>query len=108
MPIWMFLVLLYRELGVTFLRTILFNKGIAMAARKGGKFKAILYAISGGAGLLVIGAHGFNLDSGLVQASRIVALASFSLSVLVSVLSFIDYVAVFLRLYRESETKSKV
>ena len=107
MPIWMFLVLLYRELGVTFLRTILFNRGIAMAARKGGKFKAILYAISGGTGLLVIGAHGFNLGSDLTQASQVVALVSFSLSVFVSVLSFIDYVVVFLRLYRESDAKAK-
>ena len=107
MPIWMFLILLYRELGITFLRTILFNRGIAMAARKGGKFKAILYAISGGAGLLVIGATGFNLDSSLVQATRIIALVSFGLSVFVSVISFVDYVIVFLRLYRESKAKLK-
>ena len=107
MPIWMFLIILYRELGVTFLRTILFNRGIAMAARKGGKAKAILYAISGGAGLLVIGAIHFHFDQSIQQFTQTVALISFSLSVLVSAVSFVDYVFVFLKLYRESEAQSK-
>lgn len=108
MPTWMFLIILYRELGVTFLRTILFNRGIAMAARRGGKAKAILYAISGGSGLLVIGAQGFQFEAGILQLTQVVALISFGLSVLVSAASFIDYVFVFLRLYRESEAKSKL
>ena len=107
MPVWMFLIIMYRELGVTFLRTILFNRGIAMGARRGGKAKAILYAISGGSGLVVIGARGFGLSIELQNWSEIFALCSFGLSVLVSFLSFIDYVIVFLRLYRESEVKSK-
>lgn len=102
MPVWMFLLLLYRELGITFLRTVLFNRGVAMAARRGGKLKAILYALSGGAGLLVYGATRFGLDAPWTQASQIVALALFGLSVLVSLVSFVDYVVVFMRLYRQA------
>ena len=51
MPAWAFLPILYRELGVTYLRMILYKDGIALAANRWGKLKAVFYAFSGGFGL---------------------------------------------------------
>ena len=42
-PLWFFLVVLYRELTMTFLRLLLVQKGIVQAASAGGKLKAVLY-----------------------------------------------------------------
>ncbi|MCF7954037.1 MAG: CDP-alcohol phosphatidyltransferase family protein, partial [Spirochaetales bacterium] len=42
MPAWVFLIILYRELGVTFLRMVMIKRGTAMAASIYGKFKAVL------------------------------------------------------------------
>jgi CDP-diacylglycerol---glycerol-3-phosphate 3-phosphatidyltransferase len=52
MPLWVFLIILYRELSVTFLRMILMGKGVAMAASIWGKSKAVLYAVSAILGIL--------------------------------------------------------
>jgi len=54
MPVWTLLVIIYRELGVTFLRMVLMGCGTVMAAGIWGKAKAVLYAVSGGCGLLFV------------------------------------------------------
>ncbi|WP_294430439.1 CDP-diacylglycerol--glycerol-3-phosphate 3-phosphatidyltransferase [uncultured Treponema sp.] len=47
MPMILFVLILYRELSQSFLRTIALKKGVAIAARKGGKLKTVFYIISG-------------------------------------------------------------
>jgi CDP-diacylglycerol--glycerol-3-phosphate 3-phosphatidyltransferase len=47
MPLWIFLIILYREFSILFLRMMLSGRGIAMGARPGGKLKAGLYMVSG-------------------------------------------------------------
>ena len=42
-PAWFFLIVLYREVSVTFVRMLLMQKGIVQAASSGGKTKAVLY-----------------------------------------------------------------
>jgi CDP-diacylglycerol--glycerol-3-phosphate 3-phosphatidyltransferase len=54
MPVWILAVLIYRELGITFIRTILFRKGIAVPASIWGKGKAVLYSLSGFCGISYI------------------------------------------------------
>lgn len=54
MPGWVFLILLYRDLGVSFIRLMVMSKGVALAARMSGKIKAWVYAIAGGAGLALV------------------------------------------------------
>ena len=51
-PAWVFLLLLYRDLGVAFIRLSISRKGIVMGARVSGKVKATVYAIGGFAGLV--------------------------------------------------------
>lgn len=55
MPLWTFLIILYRELAVTFLRMILMGRGVAMAASIWGKAKAVLYAVSAVLGIAYVG-----------------------------------------------------
>lgn len=102
MPVWIFILIMYREIGIIFLRMMLVRDGIALAARKGGKLKAVMYAVSAGFGLLMlmhlrIG----NLES-LMPVLPWVTLASFGLAVALSWISMIDYIIVIRRHYREA------
>jgi CDP-diacylglycerol---glycerol-3-phosphate 3-phosphatidyltransferase len=47
MPLWILLIILYREFSILFLRMLLAEKGIAMGARPGGKTKAVAYMAAG-------------------------------------------------------------
>lgn len=53
-PLWFFLVVLYREVSMTFLRMLMVQRGVVQAASKGGKAKAWLYFLSGLLGLVSV------------------------------------------------------
>ena len=53
-PLWFFLIVMYRELSMTFLRLLLIQKGTVQGASSGGKFKAVLYFLVSLAGMLLI------------------------------------------------------
>ena len=92
-----FLIVLYREFSILFVRNLMLKKGITMGARMGGKIKTVTYILAGGLALLAASVIRLSLGSGLSQwivlASRVV----FGLSVLVAVISFIDYLVIFTR-----------
>ena len=46
-PIWIFILIFYREFCMLFIRLIAIQKGVAIAARKGGKLKTVLYIVTG-------------------------------------------------------------
>lgn len=52
MPVFVFAIILYRELGILFIRMLAVKHGFVMGARAGGKLKAWFYAFSGISGLL--------------------------------------------------------
>ena len=53
MPVWVLLVLIYRDVGVSYIR-VLFSRGrVILPARISGKVKAWVYAFAGGAGTAV-------------------------------------------------------
>ena len=54
MPVWVFALVLYRDISVSFIRLLMAKKGTAMAARISGKIKAFVYAFAGIAGLVFI------------------------------------------------------
>lgn len=47
MPLILFVLIMYREFSQSFLRMVASKKGVAIAARKGGKFKTVFYIVSG-------------------------------------------------------------
>lgn len=96
MPLWVLLVVLYREFGILFLRMILAERGLAMGARPGGKLKAVVYMLSGALSLVYwviprIGSSRSIFDPALYYA----ILGLYVLAAMLSIGSFIDYVVQF-------------
>ena len=54
MPFWIFFIVLYRDLGVSFIRQLIARGGISMAARLSGKIKALVYGLAGLAGVFSV------------------------------------------------------
>jgi CDP-diacylglycerol---glycerol-3-phosphate 3-phosphatidyltransferase len=91
MPAWVFIIILYREFGILFIRMMLFRDGIALAAKTGGKIKAVFYAIAGGAGLLVFTSGAMRPQSTEHVVFYWTAQVAFLVSAILAVISFIDY-----------------
>lgn len=96
LPAFLFLILLYRELGISFVRMLASRQGVAIGARKGGKAKTVLYIVAAGFSLAIESAIRLGFDISAISAqARIVNLALYGLAVLVSLVSFIDYLVHF-------------
>lgn len=95
MPLWLFLIIMYREFCQLFLRQLLAEKGVAMGARKGGKTKAVFYMIAGAASLILWSAR--SLDAGVPyqpgMATAVFVL--YCIAAILSVGSFLDYIIQF-------------
>jgi CDP-diacylglycerol--glycerol-3-phosphate 3-phosphatidyltransferase len=94
-PAALFLVVLYREFGILFIRNLMLKKGVAMGARMSGKIKTIAYIAAATAALLYVSLLRLGAAEPLQPIFRTVAIAVFGVSVLFSVASFIDYIAVY-------------
>lgn len=101
MPAWAFILIMYREFGITYLRMILYKEGYALAARKGGKLKAVLYAIAGGGGLFIHTCRLLGWFSALMDTMILLAKGLFALAALLALVSFVDY----LRAYYKYKNK---
>jgi CDP-diacylglycerol---glycerol-3-phosphate 3-phosphatidyltransferase len=53
MPLWVLLILVYRDLAVAYIRVVVARGKVMMAARASGKLKAWVYAVAGIAGMAV-------------------------------------------------------
>jgi CDP-diacylglycerol--glycerol-3-phosphate 3-phosphatidyltransferase len=91
----LFLIVLYREFGIQFLRNLMLKKGVTMGARKGGKLKAFAYMLAGALALLTTSMEWLGVDEALVSQVRCGARVIFLISVLISVVSFADYYIVY-------------
>lgn len=100
MPVWMFVLIMYREVGIIFLRMMMIRDGVALAARKGGKLKAVSYAVSAGLGLLMLMHTRLGNLNALMPQLPWVVIAAFAVSVVLSWISMIDYLIVIRRHYR--------
>lgn len=98
MPLWVLLIILYREFGILFLRMMLAFKGIAMGARPGGKLKAGLYMVSGLLSLVFLTMERFSLVPSFLPALQTILLVVYIAAGLVSLASFVDYLVQFKKL----------
>jgi CDP-diacylglycerol--glycerol-3-phosphate 3-phosphatidyltransferase len=96
-PLWFFLLVLYRELSVTFLRTLTIQKGVVLAASSGGKLKAWLYFFASLGGLLRITWPGLVADEVWFWGLN----GLFVIAALQSALSFAQYLRGYFRLARK-------
>lgn len=95
MPVWIFLVIMYREFSQLFLRQLAAEKGVAMAARKGGKAKAVFYMISGLGSMIFWSMNSLNIFSELQKTVKGVVLGIYIIALLLSLASFVDYIIQF-------------
>ncbi len=101
MPVWMFVLIMYRELGIIFVRMLMARDGVALAARWGGKTKTVVYAVSTGLGLLMLTHLRLRNLHGLMPQLPWLTIGAFGVSVIFSWASFADYLIVLRRHYRE-------
>jgi CDP-diacylglycerol--glycerol-3-phosphate 3-phosphatidyltransferase len=103
-PAALFLVVLYREFGILFIRNLMMRKGIAMGARISGKIKTVTYIAASSAALLyasLVRLGTFEPEQPLIKT---VAIVIFSVSVVFSLLSFFDYIRVYRASLRDEKT----
>jgi CDP-diacylglycerol--glycerol-3-phosphate 3-phosphatidyltransferase len=94
-PVILFLLVIYREFGILFIRNLMLKKGVILGARMGGKAKTVSYIIAGGAALLAASVQRISIFEFLFTYFKIGAQIIFAVSVIISVISFIDYVLVY-------------
>ncbi|MCE5255985.1 MAG: CDP-diacylglycerol--glycerol-3-phosphate 3-phosphatidyltransferase [Spirochaetaceae bacterium] len=106
MPLWILLIIIYREFGMLFLRMILGLRGIALGARRGGKLKAVLYMVSGLLSLVVVSLRNLSLSPPWEPLLRNLLMVVYVLAAVVSLASFVDYILQYRKLTGKDEGKS--
>ncbi|WP_320122602.1 CDP-diacylglycerol--glycerol-3-phosphate 3-phosphatidyltransferase [uncultured Sphaerochaeta sp.] len=97
MPLWTFILIMWREFSILFVRMLMMGKGKPVAANIWGKSKAVLYAVSGALGILYIALGNWVGDSSLIQMMRPVVTGVFVLAALAAVMSFLTYIKAIIR-----------
>ncbi len=97
MPVWAFAIIMWREFSIVFLRMLMMGTGKAVAANIWGKSKAVMYAISGLAGIFYVAALRLLENNDWIVWAEPILLVIFSLAALASLASFITYIAAIAR-----------
>ncbi|MEW5815008.1 MAG: CDP-diacylglycerol--glycerol-3-phosphate 3-phosphatidyltransferase [Spirochaetota bacterium] len=107
MPVWIFLILLYRDLGVAYIRLLASGKGFSMGARLSGKVKAWVYAIAGVAGLIVITMQRTKILQFLLIIIKPVSVVCIYSTGIIAIWSLIDYALGMLSVKRDNRYEKK-
>jgi CDP-diacylglycerol--glycerol-3-phosphate 3-phosphatidyltransferase len=106
MPGLIFMLILYREFSMNFIRMMAIQKGVAIGARKGGKLKTVLYVITTFYCLAIeaCGRVGITITAmaGGLNVGRIVLIG---LCLIAAYASFADYLVHFWGLLKNAEKK---
>ena len=95
LPVVILLLIMLREFSQNFLRMVAAKKGVAIAARKGGKFKTVMYVVSEFYALfLEILVRTENIPA-CWQILKTISLILFIVCIVCSYVSFIDYLVHF-------------
>jgi CDP-diacylglycerol--glycerol-3-phosphate 3-phosphatidyltransferase len=94
-PAGLFLLVIYREFSILFIRNLMLKKGVTLGARMSGKIKTVFYIFAGGAALLTDSLQRLAVFENLIPFLKIGALIIFIISVIISIVSFIDYLIIF-------------
>jgi len=92
MPSWTFIIIMWREFSILFIRMLMMGKGKPVAANIWGKMKAVLYAISGGAGVLYIALTRWFVGASWLSPISTALVVIFALAAFASVASLLTYV----------------
>ena len=97
LPSFLYLLVIYREFSILFIRNLLLKRGTTLGARMGGKVKTVTYIVAVGMALLAATVIRLGWFVDFHGWFHIAAVAVFTLSVIVSIVSFIDYFIIFLK-----------
>ena len=102
MPSICFLLIFYREFCQIFLRMMAVKKGVSVGARKGGKFKTVLYVVTVGYTLLLdlLPRAGLNIAEQF-PILQTISTIFFILSTIAALASFVDYLVNFKKILSE-------
>ena len=101
LPVILLLFVIYREFGILFLRNLMLRKGITLGASIYGKIKTVAYIIAAGAALLVASIERLGCCEFYLEYFKTGALVIFAISVIISIISFVDYLLVYQRKRKE-------
>jgi len=93
-PAWaviLFLLVIYREFSILFLRNLMLKKGTTLGASIYGKLKTVVYITAVGAALLAASLERLAKLESLLPYFKTGALVIFIISVILAVVSFFDY-----------------
>jgi CDP-diacylglycerol--glycerol-3-phosphate 3-phosphatidyltransferase len=95
MPIWILLILVYRDITVAFIRLFVAKKGIMYGSRWSGKIKAWIYAFAGIAGMIYFSIQKLLIFPQMNVIFYYIKEIIFILCAVIATLSVIDYSSVF-------------
>ncbi len=96
-PLPLLILIIYREFSQNFLRMVAAKSGTAIAARKGGKFKTVMYVVAEFYSLVLASLAWTGLDSawglnnGAMDLLKYIGYGLYAVCVLLAYVSFIDY-----------------
>ena len=93
MPVWAFIIIMWREFSILFLRMLMMRTGKAMPANIWGKSKTVLYAIASVFSIIYIVAAAFIAPGAWNGTYEMVLYVLFALSAIASLMSFVTYLA---------------
>jgi CDP-diacylglycerol--glycerol-3-phosphate 3-phosphatidyltransferase len=94
-PAGLFLLVIYREFSILFIRNLMLKKGVTLGARMSGKIKTVFYIFAGGAALLTDSFQRLAVFVNFIPLLKTATLVIFIVSVVISIASFIDYLIIF-------------
>ncbi len=97
MPTWAFIIIMWREFSISFLRMLMMGKGKAVAANIWGKSKTVLYAVTSVLGMIMYALLNFTPNASYLPACQVVMTVLFALAAAASVASFLTYVKFILK-----------
>ncbi len=102
LPLWILLVLIYRDITVAYIRVMVSHGKVLLPARVSGKIKAWIYAFAGIGGIVQFTLGRLAWFPQIQGVVHLAVLALFVLAAAVAVWSLVDYAAFFLKNFRKS------
>ncbi|MDD7201070.1 MAG: CDP-diacylglycerol--glycerol-3-phosphate 3-phosphatidyltransferase [Sphaerochaetaceae bacterium] len=96
MPSWVFVVIMYREFAILFIRLLMVSQGHVMPANMWGKSKTVTYAVGGVLGIFYLLLASM-MEAGQLSAFYTCMQVVFALSAIASVVSFLNYIRLIIR-----------
>ena len=99
-PVLIFIIILYREIGILFLRMLARGNGITIAAKKGGKIKTVCYILAEGFTLFIELLIAFSImEKAIIDTLILANRVLYGIAAALSVGSFADYLISYRKIY---------